>query len=59
MSSTVFRMALVVAGLALFATSFTIFPRERMKGLAKGLAVSVALAGAAALLITAARSFGP
>jgi len=52
-------MALVVAGLALFATSFTIFPRERMKGLAKGLAVSVALAGAAALLITAARSFGP
>jgi len=59
MSSAVFRMALIVAGLALFATTFTIFPRDRMKGLAKGLAVSVSLAVVAALLITAARTFGP
>jgi hypothetical protein len=57
--SSVFRMALVVAGLALFATTFTIFPRDGTKGLAKGLAVSVSLAIVAALLITAARTFGP
>jgi len=59
MSSAVFRMALVVAGLALFATTFTIFPGGRMKALAKGLALSVSLAVVAALLITAARTFGP
>lgn len=59
MSSAVFRMALVVAGLALFATSFTIFPGGRMKGLAKGLALSVLLDVVAALPVTAARSFGP
>jgi hypothetical protein len=59
MSSAVFRMALIVAGLALFATTFTIFPRDRMKGLAKGLAMSVSLSIVAALLIAAARTFGP
>jgi hypothetical protein len=44
----------VAAGLALCATWFCIHPR----GLLKGLVPAVALAVAAALLITAARAFG-
>ena len=59
MSSTVFQIATVVAGIALFATAFIVFPRDGMKGLAKGLAVTVSLAVIAAFLIAAARSFGP
>jgi hypothetical protein len=60
MSGTVVQIAALVAGLALFvATGFIVFPREGMKGLAKGLALSVSLAIFAAFLITAARSFGP
>ncbi|UFZ04075.1 hypothetical protein LQG66_33605 [Bradyrhizobium ontarionense] len=59
MSSAAFRMALILAGLALFATNFAVFPGGRMTGLAKGLALSVSLAVLAALLITAVRSFGP
>lgn len=42
----------VTAGLALFATWFSVHPR----GLLKGLVPAVALAVAAALLITAARA---
>jgi hypothetical protein len=49
----------VVAGIAILATGLTIFPRAGMKGLAKGLAVTVSLAVIAAFLIRAARSFGP
>jgi hypothetical protein len=59
MPSTVFQIASVVAGLALLATGFIVFPRGGMKGLAKGLAVTVSLAVIAAFLITAVRSFGP
>jgi hypothetical protein len=59
MSSTVFQITAVVAGLALLATGFIAFPREGMKGLAKSLALTVSLAVVAALLITASRAFGP
>jgi hypothetical protein len=59
MSSTVFQIASVVAGLSLLATGLIVFPRQRMKGLAKGLAATVSLAVFAAFLIAAARSFGP
>jgi hypothetical protein len=59
MSSTVFQIAALVAGLAIFATGFIVFPRGGMKGLAKGLALTISLAVIAAFLITAARSFSP
>jgi hypothetical protein len=59
MSSTVFQIAAVVAGLALLANGFIAFPREGMKGLAKGLALTVSLAVIAAFLITANRGFVP
>ena len=59
MSSTVIHIAAVMAGLALVATGFVVFPRSGMKGLAKGLSVAISLAVVAAVLITAARSFGP
>jgi hypothetical protein len=59
MSSTAFQIAALVAGIAIFATGFIVFPREGMKGLAKGLALTISLAVIAAFLITAARSFGP
>jgi hypothetical protein len=59
MSSTVFQIAAAVAGLALLATGFIVFPSEGMKGLAKGLALTVSLAVVAALLITVSRGFGP
>jgi hypothetical protein len=48
------QFATVAAGLALFATWFSI----SRKGLLKGLVPAVALAVTAALLITVARSFG-
>jgi hypothetical protein len=59
MSSTVFQITAAVAGLALLATGFIVFPSEGMKGLAKGLALTVSLAVVAALLITVSRGFGP
>jgi len=59
MSSTVFQITAVLAGLALLATGFIAFPSEGMKGLAKSLALTVSLAVVAALLITASRAFGP
>jgi hypothetical protein len=58
MPSTLFHFVAVVAGLAILATGLIIFPKAGMKGLAKGLAVTVSLAVIAAFLITAARSFG-
>lgn len=58
MPSTLFHFFAVAAGLAILATGFIIFPKAGMKGLAKGLAVTVSLAVIAAFLITAARSFG-
>ena len=54
MTSTFTHIAAVVAGLAIIATAFTVMPRS----LLKGLAAAVALAVAAALLITAARAYG-
>jgi hypothetical protein len=59
MSSTVFQIASVVAGLGLLATGFIAFPRQGMKGLAKGLTLTVSLAVIAAFLIAANRGFGP
>lgn len=56
MSSTIFQIISVVAGLAVLATAFFIFAT---KGLAKGLAVTVSLAVFAALLLNVVRSFGP
>jgi hypothetical protein len=54
MTSSFNHIAAVVAGLAIIATTFTVMPRS----LLKGIATAVALAVAAALLITAARAFG-
>jgi hypothetical protein len=54
-----FHFVAVVAGLAILATGLIVFPSAGMRGLAKGLAVTVSLAVIAAFLITAARSFGP
>ena len=63
MSSTVFQMVSVVAGLTLLATYYVIcwiFPiGGKMKHLAWGLAVTVTLAMIAAFLLAAARNFGP
>ena len=59
MPSTVIHIAAVMAGLALVASGFAVFPGAGMKGLAKGLSVAISLAVVAAVLITAARSFGP
>jgi hypothetical protein len=56
MSSTVAHVAAAVAVLALFAAGFIVFPKEGMKGLSNGLAVTISLA---AFLIAAARNFGP
>ena len=58
MSSTIFQIVSVVAGLAVLATAFFIFIFAT-KGLAKGLAVTVSLAVFAALLLNLVRSFGP
>jgi hypothetical protein len=51
---TLTHAAAAAAGLALFGTWFAVSP----KGLLKGLVPAVALAVAAALLITVARSLG-
>jgi hypothetical protein len=58
MSSIVSRIAAAVA-VALIAFGLGLFPKEGMKGLAKGLAVTISLVVIAAFLITAARSIGP
>ena len=57
MSSIAAHIAATAAALALFATGFIVFPRLGMRGLAKGIAVTVSLAVLAAVLISAARSF--
>jgi hypothetical protein len=49
----------VIAGLAILATGLIILPRTGMKGLVKALALTTSLAVLAAVLITAARAFGP
>jgi hypothetical protein len=54
MTSTFSHIAVVLAGLAIVATGFTVMPRS----LLKGTAAAVALGIVAALLITAVRSFG-
>jgi hypothetical protein len=54
MTSTFTHIVAVVAGMAIVATTFTVMPRS----LLKGMAAAVALAVAAALLITAARALG-
>jgi hypothetical protein len=59
MTPVISQVAAIVAGVALLTTALIIFPRGGMKGLAKGVGVSVSLAIVAAVLITAARSFGP
>jgi len=55
MASTLTHIAAVVAGLAICITGFTV--TQRM-GLLKSLVVALAFGVAAALLITAVRSFG-
>jgi hypothetical protein len=55
MTSTFTNIAVVVAGLAIVATAFTVMPR---RNLLKGTVAAVALGVVAALLITAVRSFG-
>jgi hypothetical protein len=59
MTSVASQIAAAVAGLALLATCFVIFPRDGVKGVAKGIGIAVSLAVLAAILITAARAFGP
>ena len=54
MTLTLTHAAAAAAGLALFVTWFAVSPN----GLLKGLVPAVALAVAAALLITVARSLG-
>jgi hypothetical protein len=56
MTSTMTHVAAVVAGLAIVATTF-ILPNTG-RGLLKGVVIAITLAVTAALLITAARSFG-
>ena len=47
MSSTVFQIASVVAGLAVLAADYAVFvlPLGKMKDLARGLAITVSLGG--------------
>jgi hypothetical protein len=49
----------VIAGLALVATWLILFPLGAVRGLVKNLALTTSLAVIAAVLITAARAFGP
>jgi hypothetical protein len=60
MSPTVFQIILVATGLALLATDYMVVylfsPKMR---LLKGLAVTVSFGLTAAVLLTAARNFGP
>ena len=51
--------SLHIAGLAIPSTGLIVFPEKGVKGLAKGLAVTISLGVGAALLIAAARNFGP
>ena len=57
MSSTVFQIISVAAGLVLLATYYIVFYPERKAW--KGLAVTVSLGLIAAFLLAAARNFGP
>jgi hypothetical protein len=61
MSTTVFQIASVVAGLAVLAADCAVFllPLGKMKDLARGLAITVSLGLIAAFLLAAARNFGP
>jgi hypothetical protein len=61
MSTTVFQIVSVVAGLAVLAADCAVFllPLGKMKDLARGSAVTVSLGLIAAFLLTAARNFGP
>jgi hypothetical protein len=61
MSSTVFQIASVVAGLAVLAADYAVFvlPLGKMKDLARCLAITVSLGLIAAFLLMAARDFGP
>jgi hypothetical protein len=61
MSSTLFQILLVVAGLAVLATDCAVFflPLGKMKYLARSFAVTISLGLIAALLLAAARNFGP
>jgi len=59
MTSATSQIAAVASGLALIATTLIVFPRSGLKGLAKGVAVTVSLAVVAAILMAVARSFGP
>jgi len=58
MTSATSQIAAIASGLALIATTIIVFPRDGLKGLAKGVAVTVSLAVVAAILMAAARSFG-
>jgi hypothetical protein len=58
MTSATSQIAAIASGLALIATALIVFPRDGLKGLAKGVAVTVSLAVVAAILMAAARSFG-
>jgi hypothetical protein len=60
MSSTVFQIISVAAGLALLATDYMVVYMfsPKMK-LLKGLAVTVSFGLTAAFLLVAARNFGP
>ena len=51
MTSATSQIAAVASGLALIATTFIVFPRSGLKGLAKGVAVTVSLAVVAAILM--------
>jgi hypothetical protein len=55
MTSTLTHIAAAVAGLAILVSWFIVVSS---RGLLTGLVASVAIGGAAALLITAARSLG-
>ena len=55
MTSTLTHIAVAVAGLAIFVSWFTVISS---RGLLMRLVASVVFGGAAALLITAARSLG-
>ena len=59
MTSATSQIAAIASGLALIAITFIVFPRDGLKGLAKGVAITVSLAIVAAILMAAARSFGP
>jgi hypothetical protein len=58
LSHTLSQIASVVAGLALLSAIFVMYPEDRIKSLAKGMAISVSLAVLAAVLITAVRNYG-